>query len=104
MCDVFVQPQFISGRYLIPDWRRAAAIDQAYDSFAVNCRGNGLAEAQILKPGLLLDNFRRDIRARVVQVEEQEIVFEACAQIVEVIALLRLLFLEYREIFGAEAA
>ena len=104
-CGIFlVEPQFISRRYLIPDRRGAPAINQAHDSFAINCRRNGLPEAQILKPGLFPGDFRQNLSHQIVQIEEQEIVFEARAQIVEMITLLRLLFLQHREIVRAEAA
>src|SRR3984957_1047723 len=104
MRNSLVQPQFVSGRHLIPDRSRASAVNQADDSLAVNRRRNSLPESQALKPNLLPGNFRRPIRSQVVQVEEQEIVLEPRSEIVQVITSHRLLLLQYREIFRAEPA
>src|SRR5271156_580055 len=104
MGDFSVQPQFVSRRYLVPDRSRSSAINQADDSFAVNRGGNSLPEAQVLKPGLLPGNFRKRLRVEIVHIEEQKIVFEPRTQIVQVVALHRLLFLQHREIVRAEPA
>src|SRR5579872_4892927 len=65
-----VDPEPISGRYLAPKRRGAAAVHQPNDAVAINRRGHRLTETDILKPNLFAGDLRQIVGSEVVQVEE----------------------------------
>ena len=99
-----VSPQLISRSPLIPQRRRAPGINQPHNPLAINRRRNRLPETHILKPRLLPRHIRQVFRAEVIQIKKQKIVFESRAQVVKMIALRQLLFLQHRKIVRAESA
>src|ERR1700675_3166231 len=99
-----VHPQLVSGCDLTPQRSCAAVVHEANDSGAIHGGGNGLAEANVLKPELFPGNFRQAFGSEIVQIEEEKIVFETGAEIMEAIAFCRLLFFEDGKILRAETA
>ena len=99
-----VHPQFISGRYLAPERSGATAVDQPYDSCAVDRSRHRLAKAQIAKPRLFPGDFRKRFGTQIVHVKKQKAIFEACSQIVHVVVSCGLLFFQHAEVFSTEPA
>src|SRR6202041_1052828 len=77
--------------------------DQANDAVAIDCARNRLPEPLVFKPLLFPGNLGQGFRIHAIQVKEQEIVFQARTEIVEMIVPGALLFLENREILGTES-
>jgi len=76
-------------------------IDEANDGFAIDGGGDGLAKSYVAKPFLFSGEIGGRFFAEVVEVEEEEVVFEAGACIGHRVAAR--LATEDREVFGAEA-
>src|ERR1700693_410280 len=77
MRDGLIDPEPVTGPHIAPQSRAPRPIDQAHDGLAVDRRRDGLTELQIAKPGLLAGNFVQLLPTEVVQVEHQEVVFQA---------------------------
>src|ERR1700686_4733572 len=77
MWDCLVAPALTTGPEIPPQGRAAGSVDQAHDGLAVDRRRDGLTELQIAKPGLLASNFIELLPTEVVQVEQEEVIFQA---------------------------
>src|SRR6202140_3903137 len=77
MRDGLIDPELITGPHIPPQGRAPGSVDQAHDRLAVDRRRDGLTELQIAKPGLLAGNFTELLPTEVVQVEQQEVIFQA---------------------------
>src|SRR5487761_1220965 len=82
-----IDPQLVPRRHLAPERRGTAVIYEPNDALAVDGGRHGLAETYVAKPGLLLRDLRQILRGQIVQVEEQEVVFEPGPQVVQMVAL-----------------
>lgn len=96
-----VDPTMIAGSDRPPKRSAMALIDEAYDGVAVNGGGNGLAEFDEAKPGLITSDFGGGIRTKDIEIEEEEIEFEAGTGVSHGEAAL--LTSEGGEIIGGEA-
>src|ERR1700684_3530811 len=99
MRDGGVHPAAISGRDRAPKRGAAALIDEADDGIAIDGCGYGLAKFHVAKPFLFASLIGRGFFAEVIQVEEEEVIFEARAGIGHGVAAL--LASEDGEILGA---
>ncbi len=79
MRDRCIHPTTIPRRDRAPKCGAAALIDEANDGVAIDGRGHGLPKFHIAKPFLFSREIRGRLFAEVVQVEEEEIVFETWA-------------------------
>src|SRR6266446_8937039 len=77
MRDGLIDPELITGPHITPQGRAAGSVDQAHDGLAINRCRDRLTELQIAKPSLLAGNFIELLPTEVVQVEYQEVVFQA---------------------------
>src|SRR5271169_672940 len=102
MSDGGIRPTAVSLRDRAPKCRAASSIDKANDSITIDGGGYGLAKFHIAKPFLFLREVGGGFFAEIVQVEEDEVVFEAGAGIGHGVAAL--LASEDGEIFSTEAS
>src|SRR5262249_18226323 len=72
-----IDPQLVSRRDLVPERSRAALIHQTNDGFAIDGRGDGLPKFIPAEPYLFAPDLRQLFCAQVVEIEEEEVVFEA---------------------------
>ncbi len=83
MRDGCVDPEFIARPDIAPQGCSARPIDQAHDGLAIHCCRDRLTKFQVAKPGLFAGNFVEFLAAEVVQIEQQEVIFEAGTHIRE---------------------
>ena len=81
MRDRRIHPTTISWRDRAPERGAAALIDEANDGIAIDGGRDGLAKSHVAKPFLFSREIGGGFFAEVVQVEEEEVVFEAGAGI-----------------------
>src|SRR5580658_635418 len=101
MWDGRVDPAAIAGRDRAPERGAAALIDEANDGVAIDGRRDGLAKFHIATPFLFAGEVRGGSFAEVVQVEEEEVVFETRTGIGHGVATL--LARKDGEVFRAQA-
>src|ERR1700694_675172 len=77
MRNASVDPQLVARSHVPPQSSAAGSVNQAHNRIAIDSRGNGLPEFQLAKPFLLLRDRIQLLRAKVVLIENQEVVFEA---------------------------
>src|SRR6266481_2492543 len=77
MRDGLIDPELVAGPNIAPQSRAAGSVDQAHNGLTVDRCGDGLTKLQIAKPSLLAGNFVELLPLKVVQIEQQEVVFQA---------------------------
>src|ERR1700739_1744328 len=78
-----VEPQLVSGSHIPPQSGTAGSVNEAHNRIAVDGRGNGLPETELAKPFLLSRDRLQLLRAKVVLIENHEVIFEAGAHVGE---------------------
>ena len=103
MRQSLINPQPVRGTHIPPQRNAARAVHQLHDPFAIDSGGNRLTESQIREPLLLVCDLN-EARLEIVEVKHQKVVFQAGAEIEELITMISPLFREQIVIFGTYAA
>src|SRR5258708_8245986 len=77
MRDGLIDPEPVTGPHITPQSRAPRPIDQAHNGLAIDRCRDSLTEFQITKPSLLAGNFAELLPIEIVQVKQQEVVFQA---------------------------
>src|SRR5919108_1007330 len=102
MRDRPVDPKLVSRTYIAPECSAPGAVHQPHDRVAVDSRRYRLSKLQISEPCLLARNRIQLLRAQIVEIEDQEVIFQAGAEIHELRAASGLLSRQQAVIFGAQ--
>ena len=87
---------------MTPERRGASPIRQANNRVTIDRRRHGLAERELPKPSPPGRRFSRPVRRRIVLVEEQELVGQSGAKILELVFAARLILQEQLEVGRAQ--
>src|SRR4029077_18064849 len=104
MGNRLVDPKLVARTYVAPKRRASRTIYKAHYRIAVNGRRYGLAKLQVPKPGLFTRDGVQFLRAQIVEVEDQEVVFQAGAEVHQLRAGTRALSCQQGEVLRAEPA
>ena len=91
MPQLSIDPQFVPWSHVAPNSRSASAVSQLYDALAIYGEGDSLAKLQVTKPNLLLRDLGEFVGRQFIQIEKQEVVFKARAEINQIVATTLLL-------------
>ena len=96
--------QPVAGADVAPERDRAALEDQSRDALSIDGQRDRPAEVHVAEPPLLRGHLGQVLAGQIVLIEDEEVVFEARPEVLELIPLRLLVLRQDHEVVGARAA
>src|SRR5690242_1755646 len=104
MRNCLIHPKLVARPDVAPKCCASGAVDQPHDRIAINRSRHRLTKLEISKPSLLARDSVQLFCAEIVEIENQEVVFQTGTKIHELRACTSALSIQQSEILSAEPA